>query len=577
MKNHNRYAKRHSVPVKGNRMLYFYIMEEFIMGIAVHELLMLEYFKEYEVIAGRKGLQKEIQGVTLLEAPDALRWAKGKELILSSGYVIHQEPQCIENAFQNGSMQGTSAMMIKRGRYLDEIPENIIQLFDQYEIPLIRMPFSVPWMELMSQINTAVMNRTIRRFRIHSNHSIQISDQSYKVQKIRKILQAVEVEMKFPAFLYDLAEKKSYYSSPNFQRITKFFGLKERDYWDPSTPYTKHTLCDYIHMARIRLINPGNMEGPRVSWITIPIIMDGITQAYFVVMESREFIDYYDEFAIRIAFLTLLGVYEQIMIAENMGNIGFENFIHFALNYSEKDVKKLFYQANIQGISINTSYIYIMIHQSTPFFDVRNERKIFFEIFQKSQIGKHGKLAFLDENDGLILVETEKKYGKKWKKETIYELLKEFQKNIHEKFENVILKFGISMEEKTLLDIKDEVEKCRKILKMGKIILPQKTMWDYEMLGPLTWIEIPEDELEHLLIQYKELMKEEKNIELFKTLKVYLENNMNYSTTAEKMYVHINTIRKRIEKMNDLIEIHWEDSISRLKTEILLQFLKLER
>lgn len=31
------------------------------MGIAVHELLMLEYFKEYEVIAGRKGLQKEIQ------------------------------------------------------------------------------------------------------------------------------------------------------------------------------------------------------------------------------------------------------------------------------------------------------------------------------------------------------------------------------------------------------------------------------------------------------------------------------------------------------------------------------------
>lgn len=33
-------------------------------------------------------------------------------------------------------------------------------------------------------------------------------------------------------------------------------------------------------------------------------------------MESREFIDYYDEFAIRIAFLTLQGVYEQIMIAE---------------------------------------------------------------------------------------------------------------------------------------------------------------------------------------------------------------------------------------------------------------------
>ena len=290
------------------------------MGIAVKELLTLEYFKDYHVIAGKSGLHKEIQGTTLLEAPDALRWAKGKELVLSSGYVLAQEPDCLEEAFKSGSMQGTSAMMIKRGRYLDEIPQRLIDLFDQYEIPLISMPFSVPWMELMSQINTAVMNRTIRRFKVHSNNHLQVSDQSYKVQKINKILRAVEVEMKFPAFIYDLAEEKSYYSSPDFKRITESFGLSESDYWEPSMPYTKHTLCDYINMARIRLINPGNLEGPRVSWIIIPIVMEDIVQAYFVVMESREFIDYYDEFAIRIAFLTLQGVYEQIMIAENMGN-----------------------------------------------------------------------------------------------------------------------------------------------------------------------------------------------------------------------------------------------------------------
>lgn len=60
------------------------------MGIAVKELLTLEYFKDYHVIAGKSGLHKEIQGTTLLEAPDALRWAKGKELVLSSGYVLAQ-------------------------------------------------------------------------------------------------------------------------------------------------------------------------------------------------------------------------------------------------------------------------------------------------------------------------------------------------------------------------------------------------------------------------------------------------------------------------------------------------------
>lgn len=92
------------------------------------------------------------------------------------------------------------------------------------------------------------------------------------------------------------------------------------------------------------------------------------------------------------------------------------------------------------------------------------------------------------------------------------------------------------------------------------------------MLGPLTWIEIPENELKEMLRKYREMMEEEKNIELLKTLKIYLENNMNYSVTAEKMYVHINTIRKRIDKVNDLVKIDWEDHVDRLKMEILLQF-----
>ena len=450
------------------------------MGIAVKELLTLEYFKDYHVIAGKSGLHKEIQGTTLLEAPDALRWAKGKELVLSSGYVLAQEPDCLEEAFKSGSMQGTSAMMIKRGRYLDEIPQRLIDLFDQYEIPLISMPFSVPWMELMSQINTAVMNRTIRRFKVHSNNHLQVSDQSYKVQKINKILRAVEVEMKFPAFIYDLAEEKSYYSSPDFKRITESFGLSESDYWEPSMPYTKHTLCDYINMARI------------------------------------------------------------------------------------------------QGISVNTAYQYIVFHQCNEGYNARNERNTFLEAFQQSKLGKIGKIAFLDENDGLILLEAEKIHNSiPWTKDTTTELLKEFQRYIGLKFADMRLEFGICQEEKTLLEVRECVKKCQKVLKMGSIIFPEKDIWEYEMLGPLTWIEIPENELKEMLRKYRELMEEEKNIELLKTLKIYLENNMNYSVTAEKMYVHINTIRKRIDKVNDLVKIDWEDHVDRLKMEILLQFLGL--
>ena len=143
------------------------------MGIAVKELLALEYFKDFYVVAGKRGLDREIQGVTILEAPDAFRWTVGKELVLSSGYVISQDPDCIRRAFEEGGFQKAAAMMIKRERYLAQIPEDIIALHDEYGVPLISMPFSVPWMEIMSQINVAVINRTIRRFRIQRCDALQ--------------------------------------------------------------------------------------------------------------------------------------------------------------------------------------------------------------------------------------------------------------------------------------------------------------------------------------------------------------------------------------------------------------------
>lgn len=50
---------------------------------------------------------------------------------------------------------------------------------------------------------------------------------------------------------------------------------------------------------------------------------------------------------------------------------------------------------------------------------------------------------------------------------------------------------------------------------------------------------------------------------------------MNFSITAEKMYVHINTIRKRIDKIKELLDISLDNRIARLKLEMLLQFLNL--
>ncbi|MBQ6856239.1 MAG: PucR family transcriptional regulator ligand-binding domain-containing protein, partial [Lachnospiraceae bacterium] len=410
------------------------------MGIAVKELLALDYFKDFYVVAGRKGVYKEIQGITMLEAPDGFRWSVGKELILSSGYAIMQDPDCIRRAFEEGGFQRAAAIMLKRERYLPQIPKQIMELCDKYEVPLISMPFSIPWMEVMSQINVAVMNRTVRRFRIHNSDAIHTSQQTYKVQKIQRILQAVESEMNFPAYLYDVNEKKGYYSSANFKRISESFGLDNAEYCVPTRPHTIHTLCDYIQMKRIRLTEPDDTGKPRISWIQIPIIMNDVTQAYFVVMESRELLDYYDEYSIRIAFLMLQAVYEQIMVTRNMGNIGFENFILYALNSADADRDKLVEQANVQGISMDTRYVCAVFRQRNDGISARNERKVFADAFRVEHAPDMGKLAFLGENEGALLFEIDAAVSHDCSK--LLRFLEEFKYKVETRISGMRLEFG---------------------------------------------------------------------------------------------------------------------------------------
>ena len=537
------------------------------MGISVNELMSLDYFKDFIVLAGHRGMKKKIQGVTLLDAPDGLRWAKGKELMLSSGYAIKMEPDCLKASFDRGDMDKRSAFMLKRGRYVDSIPEETVALFNEHNIPLISMPFEISWMELMNRINTAVLNRTIKRFRITGTKSVISA--SYKERKINKILQMVELEMEFPAYLYDVETKMSYYSSKNFLDITHSFGLEVGDYLSPRGEFTRHTLCDFIEMTRYRLINFESPDEPRISWIKIPIVIDKNIMAYFVVMESKDFIDFYDEYSIRIAYLSLQNIYEQISVMRNAGNIGFENFIQFALNLKPKNIDKLVYQSNIQGISIDKENLCILFSQIKGEVNARENRKLYIEAAEK--LLSDYRLAFIDENEGVLLFELSEN------KKTDYEFLKkklcEFNEYIGKITDGAELKFGMVKEGKALSQIRGTVCKCRRVIRMGTLMMPDKSIYEYEDLGVLAWIDVPEEELEKLLNNLKELIEVNKGEDLLETLKVYLENNLNYSTTASKLFIHINTVRKRIERVEEVLGLNFDNYITRLKLVILLQYL----
>ncbi len=165
------------------------------LGITVREMLDSDFFKDFKVMAGHRGLDNQIQGLTIIDAPDGYKWTKGREFVVSSGYVFNSNPDYFEHYLNSEEIKKHSAFGIKIDRYFKEIPEKMINIFEKNNVPLINIPTKYAWMEIYNAVDVLVMNKNIRKFNIGKIEPMSYSDLSYQVRKINTILNALEYEI----------------------------------------------------------------------------------------------------------------------------------------------------------------------------------------------------------------------------------------------------------------------------------------------------------------------------------------------------------------------------------------------
>ena len=90
----------------------------------------------------------------------------------------------------------------------------------------------------------------------------------------------------------------------------------------------------------------------------------------------------------------------------------------------------------------------------------------------------------------------------------------------------------------------------------------------FEETGILPWLISGADPVA-LKIMYEEsvgkllLADERDGNGLLETLEIYLKNNGNAVQTAQKLYIHRNTLLKRLEKIEELLDVSLEDAYTR--------------
>lgn len=536
------------------------------MGICVKDMLNSEFFRNFKLIAGRGGLDNQIQGISIMDAPDGLKWANGRGLVLTSGYVFYINPGLIENMIETGDLKKATAIAIKLGRYINEIPDHVIAAFNEHNIPLITIPVEYSWMEIMNELNVLVMNKSITQFNIRNIHPNNYSNLNYQVRKIDKILSQIEKEMNFPAMLYDLSNQKSYYSSSNFLKLANH--LNEAEFWNPSFDCNKDILCNNLNMTRYRYFDEKSKSF--YSWIVVPITVSDEIKAYFVVLEAADFIDYFDQFSFRIGFVLLQSLFEQMLIAQSIGDAGFEEFINDYLSGNLSNQEAFAKHATEINIDINRKYYLVLMRQTNKDIQPLNYKNILKNTVYTRAGYWDIRMATVDNNDYVFLIPEDESISHENNLERFKQYFEDLHKKLEIKVEKISLLFGVSDKSDKLYEIDRNYSRCKKALINGKLLFPSENYFIYSKLGAFAWMDIQEDEIEMMHSDLKELFDYGENNELIETLKVYLESNMISSQTAKKLYIHNNTVRNRLEQINDRISIDLDEPLNRIKLEILL-------
>jgi purine catabolism regulator len=128
-------------------------------ALTVEEVLASQVLRGSTVLAGATGLHRAVERVNIMEVPDILPWVKPHELLLTTGYPLRDDPGALARLVVDLDERGLAALGVKLGRYLDELPPEMLAEADVRGFPVVAVPEDVAWDDVLEHVLTDLLDR----------------------------------------------------------------------------------------------------------------------------------------------------------------------------------------------------------------------------------------------------------------------------------------------------------------------------------------------------------------------------------------------------------------------------------
>lgn len=191
--------------------------------LTVLELLKLPFMKKCAFVAGIGGAEKrKIKRINIIDTPDIANWMLGEELLLTTAYVMRDNPLSIKNLILELNDKNVSALGIKFGRFINSLPEEVLKTADEIEFPVFSLPMECSFSEIIQSIlkilsnnSPDVVNLDKSQFTYEDYISSSFLEIMISGKGIEFILEHLKAILNIDIAFYDYKKQKFYITCEN--------------------------------------------------------------------------------------------------------------------------------------------------------------------------------------------------------------------------------------------------------------------------------------------------------------------------------------------------------------------------
>ena len=538
------------------------------LKVRLRDILNVDLLAGAEVIAGETGMANEITSVNVMEVPDIVDWVRPGELLLTTAYSISDNLEILNTLLPKFSQKGVCGMGIKTKRYIDELPESVIQTANQLGFPIIRIPADVSYGDLMKEIFSYIVGEQTRLLEKINEFNNQVRNIMLRRGDMDEFAELISQVLHSPTLISDQVHKSF------------VFHAEDKD-WE--------AILDRVVPATINnssiLAEPGYMEirtsydqidGERIKRFSIPIFFEENLYGHVYIWDIHDSINMGDLFTIESATsLIALHIVTKLTVTQRE-NVHRTNFLELLLSNKPESQARAILDAEYYGFDPTAHHQCLILRvdyqDNARSASLRNRR------LQETSLILTGILSYIQRK-------ASSRYIWATKPNEIYFLL-EFDQNLSPEtrakqtrlFVYSLLEVArdLKVEEHSFLgvgraypgydklsDSLHEAQQAVRILQSSQKKVKEHYGF-FEEMGIARLFGSPEirpDLLDYADQVLQPILKydAEHDSKLLETVRVYFEHGGNLRKISEVQYTHYNTVVYRINRIRDTLKIDLKD------------------